>query len=183
MLEQILQWFLSLSHIDLFLDPEINCADLITCLIWQVAVVYSVTYVTLQVRHIFSSTNIYIYFFSFFFLFLSYRLHPKPQRENYLGGLPKKMRSYLIPARIQRPKQRRRVFFVKLATVRGILCVLLYLKREVVFHFWKEWGVIFLFTNYSNLKVKLTYLLNSWCLKTALCNLCKCGSSESLSTS
>lgn len=126
----------------------------------------------------FSAVQIYIYIF---FLFLSYRLRLKPQRENYLGGLPKEMRPYLMPARNQRPKLKRRVFLVELATARGIMCVLLCYKREAVFHFWKQWGVIFLFKNYSNLKVKLTYLLNSWCLKTAFWNSHKVESSESLS--
>ncbi|KAM7227229.1 hypothetical protein CapIbe_021642 [Capra ibex] len=49
-------------------------------------------------------------------------LHLKPPRENYLGGLPEEMRPYLIAARNQWPKPKRRVFLVKLAAVRGVMC-------------------------------------------------------------
>ena len=57
-----------------------------------------------------------------FLLFLSYRLRLKCPRENYLGGLPKEMTPYLIPARNQWPKPKTRVFLVRLAAVRGIVC-------------------------------------------------------------
>ena len=66
---------------------------------------------------------IYIYIiYILFLLFLSYRLRLKCPGENYLGGLPKEMTPYLIPARNQWPKPKRRVFLVRLAAVRGIIC-------------------------------------------------------------
>ena len=113
-----------------------------------------------------------------FLLFFPYSHHLKLQRGNCLGGLPKEMWPYRLPARTQRPKPKTTGSSVRMAAARGIMFVLLCCNGGAVFCSWKDWGIPFQFKNYSNLQVKLAWPLISWHLTTASCGSLEFGSSE-----